>query len=128
MMVSHPPIKVFYYHYHNSIRAELADLSAAVTALEDAPSSNAAESLVSLKRRVAFLYQVYSIHSSVEDEVNYSNTCKHIFVTQDVKGKILADLSIYSLRICRELVCSAGGISCSGPEGQERHPCILSRA
>ncbi len=69
MMASHPPIKVFYYHYHNSIRSELADLSAAVTALEDAPSVNAAESLVSLKRRVAFLDQVYSIHSSVEDEV-----------------------------------------------------------
>ena len=69
LMASHPPIKVFYYHYHNSIRSELADLSAAVTALEDAPSVNAAESLVSLKRRVAFLDQVYSIHSSVEDEV-----------------------------------------------------------
>ena len=69
LIVSHPPIKVFYYHYHNSIRSELADLSAAVTALEDAPSVNAAESLVSLKRRVAFLDQVYSIHSSVEDEV-----------------------------------------------------------
>ena len=72
LMVSHPPIKVFYYHYHNSIRSELADLSAAVTALEDAPSVNAAESLVSLKRRVAFLDQVYSIHSSVEDEVTYT--------------------------------------------------------
>ena len=86
-MASHPPIKVFYYHYHNSIRSELADLSAAVTALEDAPSVNAAESLVSLKRRVAFLDQVYSIHSSVEDEVTYVSAqapafelkgCKHI--------------------------------------------------
>ena len=73
LTVSHPPIKVFYYHYHNSIRSELADLSAAVTALEDAPSVNAAESLVRLKRRVAFLDQVYSIHSSVEDEVIHSH-------------------------------------------------------
>lgn len=84
LMVSHPPIKVFYYHYHNSIRSELADLSAAVTALEDAPSVNAAESLVSLKRRVAFLDQVYSIHSSVEDEVLHNCAHTPALVLEDV--------------------------------------------
>ncbi len=69
LLVSHPPIKVFYYHYHNSIRSELDDLSAAVAALEETDVSDASQSLGSLKRRVAFLDRVYSIHSSVEDEV-----------------------------------------------------------
>lgn len=69
LLASHPPIKVFYYHYHNSIRSELDELSAAVAALENASVSDASDGLASLKRRVAFLDRVYSIHSSVEDEV-----------------------------------------------------------
>lgn len=69
LLASHPPIKVFYYHYHNSIRSDLDELSTAVAALEDASVSDASEGLASLKQRVAFLDRVYSIHSSVEDEV-----------------------------------------------------------
>ena len=73
---SHPPIKVFYYHYHNSIRTELDDLSAAVAALEDTTATDASKGLSDIKRRVAFLDRVYSIHSSVEDEVSCRDSIK----------------------------------------------------
>lgn len=76
LLVSHPPIKVFYYHYHNSIRSELDDLSAAVAILEESSVEDASEGLASLKRRVAFLDRVYSIHSSVEDEVSWIESRK----------------------------------------------------
>ena len=72
---SHPPIKVFYYHYHNSIRSELDVLSKSVMTLEASSSDHVIERLNDLKVRVAFLERVYSIHSSVEDEVQFSLDC-----------------------------------------------------
>ncbi len=66
---SHPPIKVFYYHYHNSIRSELDVLSKSVMDLESSTSDHLVDKLAKVKVRVAFLERVYSIHSSVEDEV-----------------------------------------------------------
>lgn len=81
---SHPPIKVFYYHYHNSIRAELDDLSAAVAALEDTSAIDASEGLSDVKRRVAFLDRVYSIHSSVEDEVSCRKSVKSCLTAEAV--------------------------------------------
>lgn len=67
---SHPPIKVFYYHYHNSIRLDLTVLSKSVVALESSNSDDVVDCLTELKGRVAFLERVYNIHSSVEDEVD----------------------------------------------------------
>ena len=84
---SHPPIKVFYYHYHNSIRTELDDLSAAVAALEDTSATDASKGLSDVKRRVAFLDRVYSIHSSVEDEVSCRDSFKHCFTAEVSLGR-----------------------------------------
>ena len=84
---SHPPIKVFYYHYHNSIRTELDDLSAAVAALEDTGATDASKGLSDVKRRVAFLDRVYSIHSSVEDEVSCRDSFKHCFTAEVSLGR-----------------------------------------
>ena len=64
-----PPIKLVYYHFHNAIRAELDALAGAVLALEPLDGSALLAQLQLLKRRYQFLEQVYSIHSSVEDEV-----------------------------------------------------------
>lgn len=126
---SHPPIKVFYYHYHNSIRTELDDLSAAVAALEDTSATDASKGLSDVKRRVAFLDRVYSIHSSVEDEVSCRDSFKHCLI---VEMSLRRSQALHYGRLTgyhpKRLLIPAGGISCSGPEGQERHTCLLCRA
>jgi Holliday junction resolvasome RuvABC ATP-dependent DNA helicase subunit len=66
---SHPPINLFYCHYHNCIRSELDGLSKSVLALEYSKDEDLAEYLTKLKSKVSFLERVYNIHSSVEDEV-----------------------------------------------------------
>lgn len=68
---SHPPINLFYCHYHNSIRSELDRLSKSVLALEASRDDDVVDSLTQLKSKVVFLERVYSIHSSVEDEVPF---------------------------------------------------------
>ena len=90
---------------------------------------DASKGLSDVKRRVAFLDRVYSIHSSVEDEVSCWNSVKPC-LTADV---VLNTSSIY--RDCMltrhhptRLLIFAGGISCSGSEGQKCHTCILCRA
>ena len=105
---SHPPIKVFYYHYHNSIRAELDDLSAAVAALEDTSARDASQGLTDVKRRVAFLDRVYSIHSSVEDEVSCRNSVKPCVIAGAIRKSealswLYADMtsSIMTSDLCR---------------------------
>ena len=64
-----PPIKLVYFHFHNAIRAELDDLARDVLALEPLAGLALLSRLAAVKERYQFLEQVYSIHSSVEDEV-----------------------------------------------------------
>ncbi|KAK9866277.1 hypothetical protein WJX84_001775 [Apatococcus fuscideae] len=68
---SPPPINFFYEHFHNSIRTELDSLSRTVAKLTSAPEGVAADLLHVLQNRYKFLEQVYTYHSSVEDEVVY---------------------------------------------------------
>jgi len=64
-----PPIKLVYFHFHNAIRGELDDLARDVLALEPLAGLALLSRLAAVKERYQFLEQVYSIHSSVEDEV-----------------------------------------------------------
>ena len=85
-----PPINVIYSHLHDSIRAELDALAAAVVALQQkgaagggaaggggdggggaaaGAASGLRAELEALQERYSFLEQVYTYHSSVEDEV-----------------------------------------------------------
>jgi zinc finger-like protein len=70
-----PPINYIYSHLHDSIRAELDTLAAAVLALQQAGASSGGaglrSELAALQERYRFLEQVYKYHSSVEDEVVY---------------------------------------------------------
>ncbi|KAK9840584.1 hypothetical protein WJX81_003072 [Elliptochloris bilobata] len=66
-----PPIKLVYFHFHNAIRAELDSLADEVLALEPLAGPPLLDQLRVIKERYQFLEQVYSIHSSVEDEVVY---------------------------------------------------------
>lgn len=68
---SPPPINFFYEHFHNSIRTELDSLSRTVAKLTSAPEGVAADLLHVLQNRYKFLEQVYTYHSSVEDEVSH---------------------------------------------------------
>ena len=69
-----PPICVIYSHLHDSIRAELDTLAAAVLALQQAGTASGGaglgEGLRALRERYRFLEQVYKYHSSVEDEAS----------------------------------------------------------
>lgn len=70
-----PPIKLLYFHFHNAIRAELDALAHAVLALEFLEGPALLAQLALVKEQYQFLEQVYSIHSSVEDEVRYLSVC-----------------------------------------------------
>lgn len=79
-----PPINVIYSHLHDSIRHELDALAAAVVALQQkgaagGPASGGsgglAVELEALRERYRFLEQVYTYHSSVEDEVGIGFVC-----------------------------------------------------
>ncbi len=66
-----PPISFLYLHLHNSIRNELGKLVICIRELESAQEGDDVyDQLVHLKERYRFLEQVYSYHSSVEDEVS----------------------------------------------------------
>lgn len=66
----HPPIRCLYLHLHESIRAELSQLNAAVHQIEKNLSrSDVTNSLLQLRERYQLLMQVNRYHASVEDEV-----------------------------------------------------------
>lgn len=69
------PIHFLYGHLHNSIRAELDNLSNWVLALEADNEEDLQQRLQHLKERYHFLEQVYKYHSSVEDEVRPHPCC-----------------------------------------------------
>lgn len=62
------PLRFFYTHLHDAIKAELESLSQFLRALDI--SGEVDSSLLQLKRRYRFLEQVYKYHSNVEDEVS----------------------------------------------------------
>ncbi len=64
-----PPIAFLYLHFHNAIRSELEVLASSITRIESASEEEVTGELVQLRHRYRFLKQVYSYHSSVEDEV-----------------------------------------------------------
>ncbi len=64
-----PPISFLYLHFHNAIRSELETLADAIRKLELASEDDLHAQLLQLRERYRFLEQVYSYHSSVEDEV-----------------------------------------------------------
>ncbi|PNH05575.1 hypothetical protein TSOC_008134, partial [Tetrabaena socialis] len=68
--VRFPPINFIYGHFHNSIRLELGRLADRVRSLE-APGEGVHAMLSDLRERYKFLEQVYTYHSTVEDEVLY---------------------------------------------------------
>lgn len=66
----HPPIRCLYLHLHESIRAELLQLNAAVHQIEKSLSTtDVTENLLQLRERYQLLVQVNRYHASVEDEV-----------------------------------------------------------
>lgn len=66
----HPPIRCLYLHLHESIRAELSQLNAAVHQIEKSLStSDVTGRLLQLRDRYQLLVQVNRYHASVEDEV-----------------------------------------------------------
>lgn len=66
-----PPISFLYLHFHNCIRGELDGLATSIRQLEAAQdAADVHERLLLLKERYGFLEQIYSYHSSVEDEVS----------------------------------------------------------
>lgn len=145
---SHPPIKVFYYHYHNSIRSELDVLSRSVLTLETSNSDHVIECLTDLKVRVAFLERVYSIHSSVEDEVQPFLFRDLELIPLEIRACTLPDSfkfqkvhdpdrsiaclvreALYrgfwpKLLFFNILLCCTGRVSCSGFKGQKCDSCI----
>jgi hypothetical protein len=66
-----PPVAFVYQHLHDSIRAELAQLSSEVQGIEAVlrTGEDVIERLVDLRKRYQMLVQVNRYHSSVEDEV-----------------------------------------------------------
>jgi hypothetical protein len=66
-----PPASFVYKHLHDSIRADLAQLSAEVQAIEAMlhTGKDVTERLVGLQKRYQMLVQVNRYHSCVEDEV-----------------------------------------------------------
>lgn len=68
-----PPVAFVYEHLHDSIRAELAQLSSEVQSIERVLQSgeDVTARLVGLRERYNMLVQVNRYHSSVEDEVRY---------------------------------------------------------
>lgn len=69
------PIYFLYLHFHNAIRGELEPLAACIRQLEAAGEDDVHAALLPLRDRYRFLEQVYSYHSSVEDEVGRKLQC-----------------------------------------------------
>lgn len=112
-----PPISFLYLHFHNCIRGELDGLATSIRQLEAAQdAADVHERLLLLKERYGFLEQIYSYHSSVEDEVRLHDA-QDAWARQHVHTP-----SCMTCRLCcRQTGWGAGvAVQCCGLPAQTR--------